>query len=70
MGLKIEEGDRAMVDFLPDNAGRGKLQPIAIESHGALQIVDAQGQHGDVRFHGAATQNVILTDAALRLASP
>jgi hypothetical protein len=45
-GLEVEESDRAMLEFRPDDAVRGEPQPVAVEGDGSLQVVDAQGSEG------------------------
>jgi hypothetical protein len=34
-----------------DDALRRQTQPVAIERHGGVEIVDAEGQHADSGFH-------------------
>jgi hypothetical protein len=50
-GLQIEEGDRAVLELLADDAFRRKAKAVAVETHRALEIVDADGKDSDARFH-------------------
>src|SRR5690606_14065352 len=50
-GLQVEEGDGPVFELLADDPFRGKTQPVAIEADGRLEIVDAEGDDGDVGLH-------------------
>src|SRR5438128_2156246 len=51
-GLQVEEGDGAVLELLADDALRRQAEAVAVEAQRPLQVVDAQGEHGDPRFHG------------------
>lgn len=50
-GLQIEERDGAVLELLPDDAVGPEPQAIAVEAHGPLEIVDADGQDRNTRLH-------------------
>lgn len=50
-GFQIEERDRAVLELRSDNALRWKAERISIEGDGALQVIDAECQDSDARFH-------------------
>ena len=50
-GLQVEEDDSAMLELLADDALRGQAEAVAVEDERPLQVVDAEGNEGDARFH-------------------
>jgi hypothetical protein len=50
---EIEEGDRAMLELAADDALRRQAQPVAVEFQRRLEVIDAEGENGDTRFHFA-----------------
>src|SRR5690606_8090727 len=48
---KVEERDCAMLVLLAYDALRGKAQAVTVEFHGALEVVHAEGEHGNTRLH-------------------
>src|SRR5882672_8877675 len=52
--LQIKEGHRPMLELCADDALCSETQPVAIEPERPFQIVDADGDHGDSRFHAIA----------------
>jgi hypothetical protein len=50
-GLEFKKDDGAVLKFGADDALSGKAEAVAIETKGALEIIDAEGDEGDARFH-------------------
>jgi hypothetical protein len=41
-GLQVEEGDGSVLELVSDDSLRFQAESIPIETHGALQVVDAE----------------------------
>src|SRR5262245_47914732 len=50
-GLEIEESDRAVLELRADDALGLQSQPVAVEPHRAVEIVDSERKQGDARLH-------------------
>jgi hypothetical protein len=50
--LEIEERYRAVLELGADDALRGEAKAVAVESDGAFQVVDPEGDEGDAWLHG------------------
>jgi hypothetical protein len=53
--LKVEERDGTMLKFLSDYSLGGQTQSIPIKGKRAFEIIYAEGDYGDMRFHGFAS---------------
>src|SRR5690606_391263 len=60
-----EEGDSAVLELRPDDSVRLQAETVPVESAGLVEVVHAERDHGDARFHSAA-----LLRAAMRAARP
>lgn len=49
--LEIEEGHRAVLELGPHDSLRGQLQSVAIEGHGAFEVLDPESDEGDAWLH-------------------
>jgi hypothetical protein len=47
----LEESDRAMFELFADDTLGPEAEPVAIEADRPLQIVDAEGDERNARFH-------------------
>jgi hypothetical protein len=52
-GLELKEGDSSNFELSSHDSLSGKPKPIAIKSHGALEILDAQSDQVDDGTHVA-----------------
>src|SRR5439155_13346616 len=53
--LQVEERDGAVLELLADDAVGRQSEAVPVEPERPLQIVDAQGEHGDPRLQRAAS---------------
>jgi len=51
--LQIEEGDRAVLELLADDAFGAQAEAVTVEVDRALQVADAQRDQGYPGFYGA-----------------
>jgi hypothetical protein len=49
--MEVDESHRPVLKFLANDPFRRKSEPIAIKAQGSLEIVDANGNHGDLWLH-------------------
>ena len=52
-GLQIDEHHSPVLELRADDAVGRKAETVTLEAQRRLEIVDAQREHGDSRFHGA-----------------
>jgi hypothetical protein len=50
---QVEERDRAVLEFLADDAFGFPAQAVAIEADGLFEVADAERDQGYPRFYGA-----------------
>lgn len=58
--LHVEERNGAMLELLADDAGRGEAEAVAVEGDGSFEVVDAEGDESNARFHGELRKRVGL----------
>ena len=52
------DGHGAVVELRADDALRGPAQAIALETYGAFEVLDAEGDEGDASFHCWAASQI------------
>jgi hypothetical protein len=49
--LKVKKGHRPVFKLGPDDAFRFETETVSIKRDSPLKVVDAEGDHGERRFH-------------------
>src|SRR5690606_23623884 len=49
--LELEERDGAVLELLADQAAGREAEAVAVEAQRALEVVDAEGEDGQLRLH-------------------
>jgi hypothetical protein len=50
--VQVEERHRAVLELLADDALGVPAQPVTIEAHRALELIDTEREQRDARLHG------------------